>query len=105
MMETSGGGQDAGNSTIERPADEIVEKIYAEVLEQLALPEAAATKLKTTETIERKWRMVELNAALLSNDTMQAIRKWGPSDDEFLRQVRESHRATDLPPVPVLRQE
>lgn len=75
---------------MERPSDEVVDKIYVEVLEQLALPAAAAQKLIANETIEKKWQMIQMNASLLSNETMQAIRSWNSADADFLKQVNES---------------
>jgi hypothetical protein len=72
---------------MERPSDEVVDKIYVEVLEQLALPAAAAQKLIANETIEKKWQMIQMNASLLSNETMQAIRSWNSADADFLKQV------------------
>ena len=74
----------------DRPADEVVDKIYAEVLEQLALPPAAAQKLIANETVKNKWKMIKMNALVLSNETMQAIRNWSTTDEEFLQQVSGS---------------
>lgn len=80
---------------MERPSDDVVEKVYVEVLEQLALPAAAAQKLIANETIEKKWQTIQMNASLLSNETMQAIRSWGTSDAEFLKQA-SNHSATTI---------
>ena len=53
----------------------------------VALPAAAATKLKETETIPRKWKTIKMNAAMLSDESMLAIRTWSTSDQEFLLNV------------------
>jgi hypothetical protein len=72
---------------VPRPPDNVVEKIYAEVLEQLAMPAATAQNLIATQTIEKKWKMIQMNAELVSNENMQSIRSWGLVDEEFLHQV------------------
>lgn len=82
---------------MERPSDDVVEKVYIEVLEQLALPAAAAQKLIANETIEKKWQTIQMNASLLSNETMQAIRSWSGADADFLRQVSRRGRARSGP--------
>ena len=59
-------------SSMERPADAIVEQQYKKVLEALLLPPAAAAKLIETEPIEKKWQTITMNMGLLSDKRAKA---------------------------------
>jgi len=56
-----------------------------------AMPEAAIQKLIATESIEKKWKMIQMNASVLSDSNMQAIRQWNNTDTDFLLQVCGSY--------------
>ena len=79
----------------ERPDNETVEKLYAKVLDRLALPQAAIENLKATESIERKWQMIQMNKEHLEDDDASAAARFSEMDRQFLVAI-DSSRDIDL---------
>ena len=53
--------EDVGLTEVARPSDEEVERVYRVLLDALLMPPAAAENLIKTQTIDKKWQMIQMN--------------------------------------------
>ncbi|KAJ8606325.1 hypothetical protein CTAYLR_010374 [Chrysophaeum taylorii] len=74
-------------ATEARPSDAEVEELFDKVLTALLVPEQAQTSLRANETIEGKWRLVQMNAQLL--DTGGRSATFAADDIALLEQLKQ----------------
>ena len=81
---------------IVRPdTDEEIEKMYCELLEELALPAAAREQMIKTQDIEKKWAMIEAQSTLLA--AKRARGKRSTTTPEFwFRKVHDPSSGQEL---------
>ena len=58
--------EDVGLTEVARPSDEEVERVYKVLLDALLMPAAAAENLIKTQTIDKKWQMIQMNQVQFS---------------------------------------
>ncbi|KAJ1450917.1 hypothetical protein M885DRAFT_531071 [Pelagophyceae sp. CCMP2097] len=84
-----------------QPDDAEVESLFARVLHALLIPDAAREQLIGNESIANKWRMVQMNAALLASQA--ASTTFGEDDVALLAELRAAPARAAVAPLVELR--
>lgn len=73
---------------VDRPSDENIEKMYVKVLEQLLTPPHVKEQLINTQTIDQKWKLVQVHKDIFK-DTKQND-QWSSKETAMLASIEKS---------------
>ena len=73
----------------ERPTDEVVSRMHAELLIAMAIPDTAKQRLNE-QPINKQWELIKMNAQLLRDKASMAALSWNKEKRDLLKQIDSS---------------
>ena len=78
------------------PSDDIVQELYASVLEAQLVPTNVRVALDKSQSIDKKWATIKAYKEMLGNEQMAESSTYGSKDKDLLRILKSSTKRPDI---------